>query len=334
MAIPLSTVLSPGSALPQAPYVTPAEDPRPWMFDAPVGRPPTDVRAPSADDWFAQNAFVPPSGNTGVSGMMQGPAPGLMQNPQGYFNALIAGKPGTPETLVGLEPQLNQAGIEVMRNAAGVAGKIRLPNGQIIDVIRAAGAGGGPDNWQWLTGDGGGGGGIGAGLENTPGFKFRLGEGLKALERSAAARGTLLTGGTLKGLQRYAQDYASNEYGQRVNQLQSLASLGVNAAGAAGGAASAYGENAGNLLTGAGNALAAGGIGAANAQAAGQINAANAWTGGINNATNQALQMYYLSRMFPGGGATPPMVYGGGGPQMIPPAIIPTMTTPIPPIPR
>jgi hypothetical protein len=173
-----------------------------------------------------------------------------------------------------------------------------------------------------------------AALEQSPGFQFRLGEGLKALERSAAARGTLLTGGTLKGLQRYAQDYASNEYGQRVNQLQSLASLGVNAAGAAGGAASAYGENAGNLLTGAGNALAAGGIGAANAQAAGQINAANAWTGGINNATNQALQMYYLSRMFPGGGATPPMVYGGGGPQMIPPAIIPTMTTPIPPIPR
>jgi hypothetical protein len=47
---------------------------------------------------------------------------------------------------------------------------------------------------------------------DSPGFKFRLGEGLKALERSAASRGTLLTGGTLKGLQNYGQESASQEY--------------------------------------------------------------------------------------------------------------------------
>lgn len=47
---------------------------------------------------------------------------------------------------------------------------------------------------------------------SSPGFQFRLGEGLKALERSAAAKGTLLTGGTLKGEQRYAQGAASQEY--------------------------------------------------------------------------------------------------------------------------
>lgn len=47
---------------------------------------------------------------------------------------------------------------------------------------------------------------------NSPGFQFRLGEGLKALERSAAAKGTLLTGGALKGEQRYAQNAASGEY--------------------------------------------------------------------------------------------------------------------------
>jgi hypothetical protein len=49
----------------------------------------------------------------------------------------------------------------VLRNAAGVAGKIQLPNGQIIDVINAAGAGG--NGFQWLTGDGGGGVGYGGG---------------------------------------------------------------------------------------------------------------------------------------------------------------------------
>lgn len=45
-----------------------------------------------------------------------------------------------------------------------------------------------------------------------PGYEFRVKEGQKALERSAAAKGTLLTGGTLKGLNQYAQNVASDEY--------------------------------------------------------------------------------------------------------------------------
>jgi hypothetical protein len=49
-------------------------------------------------------------------------------------------------------------------------------------------------------------------LANDAGFKFRLGEGIKALQRSAASKGTLLTGGTLKDLTKYGQDYSSNEY--------------------------------------------------------------------------------------------------------------------------
>ena len=55
---------------------------------------------------------------------------------------------------------------------------------------------------------------------NTPGFQFRLGEGLKALQRSAAAKGTLLTGGTLKGLMSFGQDMASQEYGNVYNRKQ------------------------------------------------------------------------------------------------------------------
>lgn len=56
---------------------------------------------------------------------------------------------------------------------------------------------------------------------NNPGFKFRLGEGLKAIERSAAAKGTLLTGGTMKGLQNYGQESASQEYGNVYNRNRS-----------------------------------------------------------------------------------------------------------------
>jgi hypothetical protein len=50
-------------------------------------------------------------------------------------------------------------------------------------------------------------------LQTDPGYGFRLSEGLKALERSAAARGGLLSGGTGKALTRYGQEAASQEFG-------------------------------------------------------------------------------------------------------------------------
>lgn len=210
--------------------------------------------------WFDDNAYVPPSGNTGISG--GGIAhPGTLLGFKTYQDWVNAGSPGGGG---GMQPPPSG-----------------MPGGVPLSSLAPGSAPAAPGT-------------IGQGLEQSPGFQFRLGEGLKALERSAAARGTLLTGGTLKGLQRYAQDYASGEYGQRVNQLSNLAALGLNAAGGAGNAASSYGQHAGDLLTQAGNA-----------QAAGQVGAANAWAGGISGGINNALQMYYLSRMFPGAGAVP-----------------------------
>jgi hypothetical protein len=49
-------------------------------------------------------------------------------------------------------------------------------------------------------------------FESDPGYNFRMAEGMKALERSAAARGLLQSGGTLKGIQQYGQNLASSEY--------------------------------------------------------------------------------------------------------------------------
>ena len=45
-----------------------------------------------------------------------------------------------------------------------------------------------------------------------PGYQFRMSEGVKALERSAAARGLLQSGGTLKGITQFGQNLASQEY--------------------------------------------------------------------------------------------------------------------------
>jgi hypothetical protein len=121
-----------------------------------------------------------------------------------------------------------------------------------------------------------------------PGYAFRLKAGTDALGHQAAARGGLISGQTLKGMQDYAQGSASQEYGNafnryqtnRANQLQPLGSLmssGQAAASNQAGAAGQYGVNAGNLMTQAGQAVGAGQLGMANSLAGGLGTAASAY---------------------------------------------------------
>jgi hypothetical protein len=109
-----------------------------------------------------------------------------------------------------------------------------------------------------------------------PGYAFRLSEGQKALERNAAARGGLISGGALKAATRYGQDMGSQEYQSafnryqtnRANQLAPLGSLlstGQAAASNQSAAAGNYGTQAGGNITGAGAATAAGQVGSTNA---------------------------------------------------------------------
>ena len=84
-------------------------------------------------------------------------------------------------------------------------------------------------------------------LQMDPGYGFRLGEGLKALERSAAARGGLMSGATGKALQRYGQDLASQEFGNAYNRLAGLANIGPSAAGVMNTLGQNYAGAAGNI---------------------------------------------------------------------------------------
>lgn len=59
-------------------------------------------------------------------------------------------------------------------------------------------------------------------LFDDPGYKARLAEGRGSLEASAAARGTLNTGGTLQDIVRQGQDYASQEYGNAYNRAKDV----------------------------------------------------------------------------------------------------------------
>jgi hypothetical protein len=77
-------------------------------------------------------------------------------NYQQWFNSLIAGKPANSQSLLSLESDLGQYGIKVLRNAQGIAGKIQLPDGSIVDVGGKFSSGDpGRMKWQWLTGSGG-----------------------------------------------------------------------------------------------------------------------------------------------------------------------------------
>jgi hypothetical protein len=151
--------------------------------------------------------------------------------------------------------------------------------------------------------------------EADPGYAFRQSEGMKALERSAAARGGLLSGGTMKGIQRFGQDLASQEYQNafnryqvnRANQLNPLQSL------------MGSGQSSANVLTGAagqmGQNQAAGITNAAQARASGYVGSANALGSALGSIGQTALQypmynaqMNYLNSLSSGGGG-----FGGVG---------------------
>lgn len=147
-------------------------------------------------------------------------------------------------------------------------------------------------------------------FQQDPGYAFRLSEGQKALERSAAARGGLMGGATGKALTRFGQEMGSQEYqnafnrfqterAARLNPLQSLAGVGQTAANTLGAQAGQYGANMAETL-GAG----------AQARASGYIGAANAIGGGLNQymnySQNQAQNSLLQQALRQRGG------YGGG----------------------
>lgn len=123
-------------------------------------------------------------------------------------------------------------------------------------------------------------------FQQDPGYAFRLSEGQKALERSAAARGGLMSGATGKALTRYGQEMGSQEYTNafnryqaerqaRLNPLQSLAGVGQTASQQLAGQAGQFGSNMAESI-GAG----------AQARASGYMGTASAIGGGLNQYLN------------------------------------------------
>ena len=161
-----------------------------------------------------------------------------------------------------------------------------------------------------------------ADFQTDPGYNFRLSEGLKAIDRQAAARGGLISGAGLKAAGRFGGDLASQEYGNAFNRFQTsrasqaglftdaynrnrtrqldefsrlggLMTSGQNAAAGTGASQAAFGSNAANLTNAGAAAMGQGVIGAGQATAAGQMGAGNTY----NNAIQAALQGYQNNQM-------------------------------------
>lgn len=134
-------------------------------------------------------------------------------------------------------------------------------------------------------------------LLTDPGYKFGLDQGTQGIERGQAARGNFLSGGAMKELGRFNQDYAGTKFNEGFSRARSTWDTNLNA----------YDSNRNtiyNFLTGqstlgqnsaarvgAGSQQAANAAGqniaaAGNAQSAASIVGGNALTSGLNSLAN------------------------------------------------
>ena len=86
-----------------------------------------------------------------------------------------------------------------------------------------------------------------SGFLNSPDYQFALGQGIGNLDKSAASRGALFSGGHQKDLSMFNQGLAGQFLGQYRNSLFNQAQMGQNAAAQTG----QFGANAANQIGGA-----------------------------------------------------------------------------------
>jgi hypothetical protein len=166
------------------------------------------------------------------------------------------------------EAPYNQVGQGATQTLAGLYG------------INGSGAGTGTPSAQSLNA-----------FTQSPDYQFALQQGTQAMQRSAAAGGTLISGGQLKAGQEFGQGLASQQYGNYYNRLLSLSQLGQSAASGISNSAIQSGAQIGNSIQAGGQATASGIVGSA-----------NAISGGLTGATGGVASAALLSKL--GGGSS------------------------------
>jgi len=123
-----------------------------------------------------------------------------------------------------------------------------------------------------------------SGFENSPDYKYALDQGLKLSDRSAAARGSLFSGGHSADLMQLGQGLASQNFGNYYNRLAGLSNTGQNTA-----------QNLGQLGANMATNIGQNAMNGANARASSYANTANAWSN-YGNQMAGMIGQYYGSR--------------------------------------
>jgi hypothetical protein len=84
-------------------------------------------------------------------------------------------------------------------------------------------------------------------FKQSPDYQFAFDQGLQGLDRSAAARGSLMSGGHSADLLKFGEGLASQNYNTFYNRLQSMANQGQTTASGLGQAGQQYANNVGQI---------------------------------------------------------------------------------------
>ncbi len=170
-------------------------------------------------------------------------------------------------------------------------------------------------------------------FQQSPGYQFQLGQGIDAIQNSAAGKTGAVSGNMLKSLQQYGTGLANQDwYGanalnlsnfqnqqatpwtQNVGLFNQNKTQGFNFLNALNQQGQSAGAGLGTAGINTGQLVGNNTIGAGNAQAAGQVGQANAITGGINSLStgllspSNGMNNTLLAQLLGGGGN-----FGGGG---------------------
>lgn len=129
-----------------------------------------------------------------------------------------------------------------------------------------------------------------------PGYEFRLGEGMRGLESSAAARGGLLNGGTLKAISRYNQDFGSNEYQNAYNRFNNDRTQRFNRLASVAGTGQTATRDVAQQGTDLARSTAERQVGVGNSTASSYVAQGNALGGITNTLGNFAMNKYFQSQ--------------------------------------
>lgn len=243
-----------------------------------------------------------------MSGMGLGPAVNSMGGSAGATTQAFGAAPvggGAPGAMYpgGVSPDYSSASQQPFTTDLPGIGEVTTKNyGATNEELAQAGAQyNGTFRQQFTPSD----------LTIDPSYQWRLKQGMRALEASAAARGMTGSGSNLADITNYAQGAASQEYQSAFdrfqtnqtnlfNRLAALSGTGQTAATNMGSAAANAGQQIGNTTMGTATQVGNIGMSNANSQAAASIGQANAWSGAMQNAAGAYAMNNWMTGGAPG----------------------------------